>query len=391
MYQPQTNKFIRNLSSCILSLLTCVSLITVGAAAQSKNLSGQTADQSSNNLLAPAPIFVDGNPNCSTLNASSNSSFAHITSNYELKLDSPLQPFNGTYQFVDNPPNQFFTGNANSSNTVTTSTSGNNLTFTSTIGVAAVIVKGGPNANVYVYPQGSFGDNGLTTPGGAFGISHISFCYYMPAQITIIKEVETFNGGNASTQAFPFTATNFGTANFSLVDNNAQPADRITNSAVYSFGAANAVTITESLTQNWSLADISCVETAGAGLPNLQNTTINFGARTANIVVEQGEKITCTFKNLQVIPTAATASIGGRVLTETGLPLRRAAVTVFNANTLETRTVYTNSLGYYRVDGLTVNDFYIVTVAHGKRAFQSSTQSFTLEDNLTDLNFVAVY
>jgi hypothetical protein len=51
----------------------------------------------------------------------------------------------------------------------------------SNIGVDAVIVKGGPNANVYVYDPESMGDTGLHAPvnssGMWAGLSHISFCY----------------------------------------------------------------------------------------------------------------------------------------------------------------------------------------------------------------------
>ncbi|SIS60688.1 immunoglobulin domain-containing protein [Belliella pelovolcani] len=40
----------------------------------------------------------------------------------------------------------------------------------------AVIVKGGPSANVYYYKDGQTGGTGLVAPGGA-GISNVTFCY----------------------------------------------------------------------------------------------------------------------------------------------------------------------------------------------------------------------
>jgi hypothetical protein len=53
--------------------------------------------------------------------------------------------------------------------------------WASNIGIDAVIVKGGPNANVYVYDPESFGDSGLVAPdvssGTAAGLSHLEFCY----------------------------------------------------------------------------------------------------------------------------------------------------------------------------------------------------------------------
>ena len=48
--------------------------------------------------------------------------------------------------------------------------------------VQVVIVKGGPNANVYTYGAGWFDDQGLHAPvnpnnGKYFGLSHVTFCF----------------------------------------------------------------------------------------------------------------------------------------------------------------------------------------------------------------------
>ncbi|TSC68582.1 MAG: type I signal peptidase SipW [Parcubacteria group bacterium Gr01-1014_56] len=64
--------------------------------------------------------------------------------------------------------------------------------WVSDFGIDAVIAKGGPNANLYIYdpPAESFGDTGLHAPLGAgpggtlpFGISHVSFCYDIEEEI----------------------------------------------------------------------------------------------------------------------------------------------------------------------------------------------------------------
>jgi hypothetical protein len=52
--------------------------------------------------------------------------------------------------------------------------------------VRAIIVKGGPNANVYFLPEGVFSDGLLTPPsnpksGKAYGLSYVTFCYDPPA------------------------------------------------------------------------------------------------------------------------------------------------------------------------------------------------------------------
>lgn len=55
------------------------------------------------------------------------------------------------------------------------------------INVSAVLVKGGPNANLYEYDPGEMMDTGLHAPinpnnDKPFGLSHISFCYEAPEE-----------------------------------------------------------------------------------------------------------------------------------------------------------------------------------------------------------------
>jgi hypothetical protein len=60
--------------------------------------------------------------------------------------------------------------------------------WTSSRGIDAVIVKGGPNSNVYSYDPEAFADTGLHAPmnpssGKFFGLSHISFCYDFEVEV----------------------------------------------------------------------------------------------------------------------------------------------------------------------------------------------------------------
>ena len=103
------------------------------------------------------PVFVPGNPTCASLGY-----------DYGFKVDPPNA---GTYS-IDGV------------NTVTVTTDGVRFDWTSTLGMDAVIAKGGPNANAYVYdpPSESLGDDGLHSPinpntGTPFGLSHIEFCF----------------------------------------------------------------------------------------------------------------------------------------------------------------------------------------------------------------------
>lgn len=103
------------------------------------------------------PVFVDGNPTCQDLGYA-----------FGYKVDPPNS---GTYS-IDGV------------NTVTVTTDGVYFDWSSTLGMDAVIAKGGPNANAYVYdpPAEAFSDGDLASPinpnnGQPFGLSHIEFCF----------------------------------------------------------------------------------------------------------------------------------------------------------------------------------------------------------------------
>jgi len=106
------------------------------------------------------PEFVAGNPSCADLG-------------YELGYKpQPEPPPSGTYTFPDDVGE------------VTIVSDGTYFDWSSTIGVDVVIVKGGPNADAFVYdpPEESVGDTQLHSPvnpnnGQIYAISHIEFCY----------------------------------------------------------------------------------------------------------------------------------------------------------------------------------------------------------------------
>jgi hypothetical protein len=115
------------------------------------------------------PVFVAGNPSCESLGY-----------DFGFKVDPPNA---GTYS-IDGV------------NTVTVTTDGVNFDWSSTLGMDAVIAKGGPNANAYVYdpPGESNGDTGLHSPinpsnGQPFGLSHIEFCF--DYEVEVDKDANT--------------------------------------------------------------------------------------------------------------------------------------------------------------------------------------------------------
>jgi hypothetical protein len=226
-----------------------------------------------------------------------------------------------------------------------------------------------------------------TSPEDAFKIRHIKL--QCPGahrgKVTIIKEVFTANG-TSSSQLFNFTANNLGNFNFNLKDENVMGPDRFINANITAFGPTNPITVTESLTNGWTLSDILCSETGGTS-----NTTVNFDARTANIIVEPGESVTCIFRNTQATPSAAHASVSGRAVLADGTGVSGATLSLTDISSGEVRTVITNGFGYYSFENLQVNTFYTLTIEHKRYFFEQNTRSFTLMDDLTSLDFVQTF
>ena len=149
---------------------------------------------------------------------------------------------------------------------------------------------------------------------------------------------------------------------------------------------STTLTVTEQdlTTTGWTLSDIFCSDPTG-------NSTGSVVTRTATINVAvtntTGEIVTCTFVNSLLTPSASSASLAGRVLTSTGGPISGATIMIQNMSTGETKYLLTNSYGRYATKGLPVGDFYAVTVMHRRYVFPDPTRYFTLEDNLTDMDF----
>jgi hypothetical protein len=113
-----------------------------------------------------APTFVPGNPTCPAGTSS-------------LKIE-PVEA--GTYS------------DDGFSVTIEIAADGT-LSFVATQGVDQVIVKGGPNANVYTYDPEATEDSGLITPTNPnnnqpYGYSHVDFCYDEDEVVLLPLEVD---------------------------------------------------------------------------------------------------------------------------------------------------------------------------------------------------------
>ena len=125
------------------------------------------------------PTYVAGNPDC-----------GDIGLGYGFKVEGAPT---GVFSFAGGG---VLTGGAPSdpNNSVTISSDGTLFDWTATLGIDAVIVKGGPNADAYVYNPEDTGDTALHAPvnpgsGNYYAISHIEFCY--DYELDVSKTAET--------------------------------------------------------------------------------------------------------------------------------------------------------------------------------------------------------
>ena len=188
------------------------------------------------------------------------------------------------------------------------------------------------------------------------------------------------NGG-----PYHFNATNLAVSSFTLY-NTGSPDDTFTDPNVTSFGTANTVQVTEGQVPGWALQSIECTETAGG---SQQNTTVDLAGRRANIVVEAGEQVVCTFTSNELGPTAADATISGTVVDTGGRGVKGVTVALVNVNNGGVRYARTNLFGRYAFDEAPLMSYYQVRVEPSRKyTIVDGIRSFTLYNALTLSSFV---
>ncbi len=201
-------------------------------------------------------------------------------------------------------------------------------------------------------------------------------------QIKIKKRVLNPGGGPSANAVFPYAATNIPTSSFTLIND-----QEFVDPSVP--GSSQVVSVTESSVAGWRLVSVECVEVAG-GSPNIPNTTVDLTSRRANIAVEDGETVTCTFTSEELIPTAGDATVSGRIVDNRGYGARGVTLSLFNAASGEVAYTTTNAFGFYSFSELEVTNFYVLSALGFKRyTIVDNERSFVLNDDLANMDFVA--
>ncbi|MBA2379447.1 MAG: S8 family serine peptidase [Blastocatellia bacterium] len=212
----------------------------------------------------------------------------------------------------------------------------------------------------------------------------------VPGVVTIIKEVVTATGGTASPETFSYSASNLSNTSFSLIDNNEIPADRFVDNGVFAVTDFDQIVVTQEQKFGWLTMSISCVEAGTGGLPSIQNTTVDLATRTANIKVEEGESVTCTFRSQEIGPTSAPITVSGRVVDSMGAGIPNTTVSLRTAAGGRGVTAVTNSFGYYSFDVVS-SQFYVLS-ANAKRGIQFTPgeHALIITESLIGVDFIGV-
>jgi hypothetical protein len=129
---------------------------------------------------------------------------------------------------------------------------------------------------------------------------------------------------------------------------------------------------------------VSANATPGAAPLTLSNVNASNDAAQPLAITSQTETVTISG------PTAAPASVGGRLKTAGGAAIRGASVALFDTQSGETIYATTDANGAYLFEGAAVGSDYIVTPSALGFSFNPTTKYFSLTEDLTTVDFTGV-
>jgi hypothetical protein len=211
---------------------------------------------------------------------------------------------NGTYPFTDaygdlQPPGT----PDDPTNSVTVANSdGKTFEWSATLGLDAVVVKGGPGANVYAYDPEVLNDTNLHAPLSGSGpgepgtirdISHITFCFdYEPAAVGSITIAKASNSTIVD-ETFPFQS-NTDPATFDLEVGQSLTFADLRPPGPYTFA--------ETVPEGFELTNIVCEGAVESTIIIGDVDGFEPGDMAVIISLVAGEDIVCTFTNDPIEP-----------------------------------------------------------------------------------------
>ena len=89
-------------------------------------------------------------------------------------------------------------------------------------------------------------------------------------------------------------------------------------------------------------------------------------------------------------PTAADASLSGRVTTADGRGIKNAVVVISGNSLAQPIMARTGAFGYYRFDNLEAGEVYVVTINSKRFTFAVPSRVVSVPDSVSDIDFVAM-
>ncbi|MBS1793092.1 MAG: carboxypeptidase regulatory-like domain-containing protein [Acidobacteria bacterium] len=192
-------------------------------------------------------------------------------------------------------------------------------------------------------------------------------------------ELNNAAGGGAFVAALPGGTQNAG-YNYTLVPNDGGFTYSVTSGSL-----PNGVSLSGGSPGN--SADEKQNDFAPAAAVTLTGTPTQAGTFNFTVTATNGANSNSTNYTLFILgPTAAPASVGGRVMTADGRAVGNAIVTLTDASGAA-RSTRTGTFGNYRFDDVRTGETYVVRVVSKRYAFVP--QLVTVDDSLSDLNLTA--
>ena len=109
----------------------------------------------------------------------------------------------------------------------------------------------------------------------------------------------------------------------------------------------------------------------------------------SNIVAAQGVSGFSDWTLAEFAPSAATVSLGGRIVATDGRGISKAIVTLTDQNG-DVRRILTGSLGYYRFDDVAAGQTCVLSVGSKRYQFAEPTRVISVADDALDIGFIAL-
>jgi hypothetical protein len=122
--------------------------------------------------------------------------------------------------------------------------------------------------------------------------------------------------------------------------------------------------------------NFSITATAGQSAAGTQSNGGNFSTRSG-------------FWTYLLVPTAANASVSGRVITANGRGIRNSIIMLTGGSLTTPIIRRTGSFGYFKFDDVEIGQVYVISVVSKTYGFTQSSQVISVTEDLTGILFQA--